>query len=541
VLPFENQGALEDEYFADGMTDEITARLSSISRLEVIARTSAYQYKKTSKTPQKIGDELSVSYILYGTVRWQKQPGGASKVRVTPSLVRISDATQIWANPYEAMIAEVFQVQSDIALQVAEALNVALLEPERRSIEAKPTENMEAYQYYLRGNEYFQRSYSDQDLRIAVQMYEKAVKLDPNFAQAYAYLAITHSRIYWFYYDRTEGRLAKAKGAADRALELRPDLAEAHTALGYYYYMGYLDYEHALEQFAVAQKSKPNDSNLIFGIAIVQRRQGRFKEAAVNFTKAFELDPRSSHNAFNLAETYFLMRLYPEMERNLNKAISLSPDWLVPQTYKALLYLGWKGDPEKAREAMKMFPKDASEKGYVFPVWILINLIEGKYQEALDLLSAEPLEAFETQVYFIPKAELYAQIYGFMKKAQLEQTHYDSARKFLEIKVHELPEDVRIRGALAIAYAGLGLKQKAIQESEKAVGLLPISKEAYSGTYRILDLAKVYTMVGEYDKAIAQLEFLLSIPSSLSVPLLRLDPVWTPLRSHPRFQKLLKR
>jgi len=273
----------------------------------------------------------------------------------------------------------------------------------------------------------------------------------------------------------------------------------------------------------------------------VQRRQGRFKEAAVNFTKAFELDPRSSQNAFNLAETYFLMRLYPEMERNLNKAISLSPDWVVPHTYKALLYLGWKGDPEKAREVMKIFPKDASEKGFVFPVWILIDLIEQKYQEALDLLSAEPLEAFETQFYFIPKAQLYAQIYGLMNEKQKEQEYYNSARTYLEVEIKEQSEDSRFHSAIGIAYAGLGFKQKAIQEAEKAVELLPISKEAYRGTYRVLDLARVYTMVGEYDKAIAQLEFQLSIPSSLSVPLLRLDPVWTPLRSHPRFQKLLKR
>jgi serine/threonine protein kinase/tetratricopeptide (TPR) repeat protein len=541
VLPFENLGSAEDEYFADGMTEELMARLASIEGLGVIARTSAMQYKNTDKSIKRIGEELGVEYILEGTVRWQRAAEGPSRVRVTPQLIRVSDATHLWADVYEKDMADIFQVQSDIAEQVVEALGITLLEPERRVLESKSTDNLEAYDYYLRGNDYlFYRGYAD--ARIAAQMYEKAVELDSTFALAYAQLSRAQTDLYWFYYDRTTECLARAKIAVDKALQLDPDLPEAHLALGWYHYHGYLDYEQALEQFAIVQKQQPNNADLLLGIAAVQRRQGKFEQAIINFKKASELDPRSSQLAFNAGETYALMRYYTQAEPYFDHAISLTPDWPLPYVYKALLYLSWHGSTEKARAILKKASHSIGSADHPLSVLdlVLLDLLDRKYQEALDRLSFASSEAFEAQFYYIPKAQLYAGIYGLMDRPQLERANYDAARSILEIKIKQRPEDARLHGSLGIAYAGLGRKQEAIREAEKAVELLPVSKEAYRGCFRVKDLAHVYVMVGEYDAAIDRLEFLLSFPGWISIPLLRLDPIWDPLRDHPRFQKLLE-
>jgi serine/threonine protein kinase/Flp pilus assembly protein TadD len=549
VLPFENQGALEDEYFADGMTDEITARLSSISRLEVIARTSAYQYKKTSKNPQKIGEELSVGYILYGTVRWQKQPGGASKVRVTPSLVRISDATQIWANPYDETIAEVFQVQADIAKRVAEALNVALLEPEQKVLEAKLTNNPEAYDYYLRGKEYMNRGNANREnLTQSIELFNKAVKLDPGFVQAYTALSRSQALMYWYYFDHTEERAERSKEAADKALQLGPDAPETHLALGIYYYSCKLDYEHSLEHLSFALKKQPRNSEILEYIAYVKRRQGKLDENLSNLNRALEINPRDVNIIRNLGHTYYLNRNYIEGERLYRRAISLSPDYLSsyisPSGSLACLYLYGLGNAEKLREVLnEASRKTASpdEENWLHYFWATVSIFEKAYEEALRHIPLMPSEALDDQFRYVPKSQLYAQIYGLIGEKQKEKEYYVSARLFLEKKAKEQPDDSRFYSALGIAYAGLGFKDKAILEAAKATEILPVSKEFWRGICRIKDLAQVYVMVGEYDKALDKIEYLLSIPGDLSIPLLKIDPVWAPLLNHPRFQKLINK
>jgi len=205
-----------------------------------------------------------VNYILSGTVRWQRQPGGTSKVRVTPSLVKAPDGTQIWANPYDETIAEVFQVQSAIARSVAEALNVALLEPEQKVLDTKLTNNPEAYDHYLRGREYINRGTENREnVTMSMELFKKAVELDPDFIQAYAGLAQSHAEMYWYHFDHSEERAAKSKEAADKALELGPDMPEAHYALGVYYYHCQLDYERALEQLFLALEKQPKKSDIL--------------------------------------------------------------------------------------------------------------------------------------------------------------------------------------------------------------------------------------------------------------------------------------
>jgi len=542
VLPFENLGPAEDGYFAAGITDAITARLAGIRGLGVISPQSAMQYKGREKSSRLIGKELGVDYILEGTVQRERPSDTTSRVRIIPQLIRASDDRHVWADTYDNDMSEVFRVQSDLAERVAQALDVTLLEPERRALASRPTENIEAYEYYLRGNEYSYRSVLENDKRIVIQMYEKAVELDPTFALAYAQLSRAHSGMYWRYYDRSEERLAMAKQAVDKALELDPDLPEAHLALGHYYYQAHLDYERALEQFAIARKDKPNNSEILSFIGFVQRRQGNFEEALVNIKKASELDPRSGL-AEEVGETYMLLRNYPEAERYFNRAISVSPDVPLAYSWKAWLYLCWEGSTGKAREVLEEALQNIGsvEDQFIILRSVLLNVFDGDYQEALDRLSSCKLEAFDTQFFFIPKVQLYAQINGLMGNQQLKQANYESARSILETKIKERPEDARFHSSLGIAYAGLGRKEDALREGKLGVELLPVSREAMRGLYRVEDLAHISVMVGEFDTAIDQLEFLLSRPGCMSIPLLRLDPAWAPLHDDPRFGDLLRR
>jgi serine/threonine-protein kinase len=545
VLPFENLGSPDDEQFADGLTDEIISRLSNLSGLFVISRTSAMQYKDHEMTLPEIGAELSVDYVLEGTVRVDRVPDGVDQVRIIPQLIRVSDDAPLWSEPgtVELAAGDIFRVQAEIAERVAGALDVTLLEPERQRLAARPTDNLEAYDYYLRGHDYFHRNADEQTTRASVLMYENAVRLDPDFALAYARLCRAHMRMWWLVYDRTEQRVTAAKEAVDQALRLAPDLPEAHWALAFYYYQGQLDYESALAEFAIARKGQPNNSELFFGIAAVQRRQGKFEEAAANFKKATELDPRSAVRVNEVAETYFLLRNPTEAGRFYDRAISLTPDWAAPYGNKAaFLHLRLEGSAERAALVLEEAERAGigEDVGIVYS-WILLKIWDGDYEEALDRLASISSEfVVDFQDRFVPKAQLHAEIYGLMGSRQLEQAYYDSARSVLEARVEQRPDDSRYRSALGIAYAGLGRREDAIREGESAVELLPMSKEAYMGAYRAEDLARIYTTVGEYDAAIDQLEILLAVPSPTSVAMLRVDPTWNLLRGHPRFQRLLE-
>jgi serine/threonine protein kinase len=259
VLPFENLGAPEDEYFADGITDEITSKLAVLPGLAVISRTSARKYKNTDKGLPEIGQELGVEYVLEGTIRWDKR-GESEKVRITPQLISVSDDFHLWAENYEREIEEIFAVQADIASKIANALDITLLASERRTLEARPTENLDAYRAYLRGVDYiWYGDEREENVRIGIQLLERAVNLDPDFALSYAVLAEAHAFMYHYGYDRSEERLSQAKAAVDKALDLQPELPEAHLALARYYYNGYRDYDRAQEELTIAERGLPND------------------------------------------------------------------------------------------------------------------------------------------------------------------------------------------------------------------------------------------------------------------------------------------
>ena len=545
VLPFKNLGAPGDEYFADGLTEEITSRLAGVSSLGIISRTSADQYKNTHKTVRQIGQELGVGYVLEGSVRWEKSPDGSSRVRVTPQLIRVSDDRHLWADRYDAVIAEVFEVQSHIADRVIAAMGLALEEPQRRALEDRPTTNLEAYDFFLRGKDYYGRGYEREDLENAIRMYQRAIELDSTFARAYAALSEAHSARYWFFYDRSKAPLDRAKAAADKALQIRPDLPDAHIALGYYHYWGKLDYRRALEEFDIVRERQPNNGDLVLAIAAVQRRQGVWDSAVTNFRKAVELDPRSGVTRFNLGETYGLIRDYDRALRTFDEAIAIIPDWATPHVLKAATLLRSGASVEDARRVLQSaaqgidFGKlvDATTSANsvsnfaTAPIFLLTT--DTANHAALERLS---LPAFaDTAGYYEVKAELYQQ----KRRPGLSAAYFDSARVVLEALVQEQPEEASFHGRLGLTYAYLGRGAEAIREGQTAVRLLPLSREAYRGANLIAALALIYTITGRQSEAIDRLEHLLTIPGPLSRPLLRVDPRWAPLRDNPSFQRLV--
>jgi non-specific serine/threonine protein kinase len=538
VLPFENLGPPEDKYFADGMTEEITSRLAAVSGLGVISRTSAVQYDRKGKTMTQIGKDLGVDYVLEGTVRWDRGSGGKSRVRVTPQLIRVSDDTHLWSDIYDRILESIFEVQSEIAKHVIHHLDITLLEPEQRTLKARPTENLEAYNAYLRGIEFIRRpAYEEETFQLALHMFERATEIDPGFTLAYVELSKIHSVIYHQGYDRTKERITKAKAALDRALQLQPELPEVHMALGYYHYWCHKAYELALEEFSIARKGLPNETDILHPVALIQRRQGRFQEAINNLKSAIDLSPQNAQLAFELGTTNLHFRQYSQAELDMDRSISLAPDQVYAYLFKAMNYWCWKGDLEKARAALERIPQK-NEAHSIF-CWYLQEIFERNYQAALARLSSLSIDIINFFTLYIPKSQIIGYIYQYMKKPELAHTSFDSARILLEKEMKKQPDDPRIHSSLGIVYAALERKEAAIKEGKRAVELYPVSKDFLFGPQRVEDLAHIYVLLGEYDLAIDKLEYLLSIPYWVSVSYLQLDPKWDPLRQHPKFQKLL--
>jgi serine/threonine protein kinase/Flp pilus assembly protein TadD len=540
VLPFENLGPSEDEYFADGITEEITSRLAALKELGVISRTSALHYKNTDKIVKQIGNELNVDYILEGTVRWQGHGKDESSVRITSQLIRVLDDTHLWSQTYDRLFQDIFSIQSEIAGQVIQRLEITLSESENNAIQVKPTDNVVAYQTYLRGLDYLKYSHAPENqYRKAQKMFEQATELDPNFALAYVKLSEAHRSMYFFGYDHTSERIEKARKAVDTALEFQPKLPAAHVELGYYYYHGYLDYDKALKEFSIAAESLPNSNELLANIAFVWRRQGLFEQAINNLEQALTLSPNDASLMAELAHSYLSIRKYEDAIRYCDQCMSVAPNNKWAYLIKAHCYWCWKGDLTSARSILEDMPD--KEAPYSILFLFLQEIYDRNYQSALDKLTTLTKEAIEVQSAFIPKSLLAGWAYSLLNDSLHAQSSFEAARVFLEKARIEQPDDPRVRSALGITYASLSLKQEAIREGEKAVELYPVTKDALIGTNRIMDLISIYIMTGNYNDAIDQINYLLSIPCQYSMEYLSLSPRMDALRTLPRFQNLKER
>ncbi|MGD2087865.1 MAG: protein kinase [Candidatus Aminicenantes bacterium] len=540
ILPFENLGPPEDKYFADGITEEITSRLAAVSGLGVISRTSAVQYDRKGKTMTQIGEDLRVDYVLEGTVRWDRGSGKKSRVRVTPQLISVADDTHLWSERYDRILEDIFEVQSEIAKHVIHHLDVTLLEPEKRTLKARPTESLEAYNAYLRGVEYERRpGYEKETWQLAVHMFNRAVEMDPDFTLAYAELSMVHSEIYHMGYDHTNQRISKAKAALDRALQLQPELPEVHLALGYYHYWCHNAYRQALEEFSIARKGLPNETGILHAVALIQRRRGRFHEAINNMKSATELSPRNARLTLELGITKSFLRKHSQAELYLDRSISLAPDQFFAYYINAANYWNWRGDLRKARATLEKIPRKNESLSIFF--WYLQETYERNYPAALNRFSSISIDIINFSEVFILKSQLEGYIHRYMKKPELAHASFESACILLEKEMKKQPDDPRIHSSMGIVYAALGRTEEAIKEGKRAVELCPVSNDAFWGPAHVTHLAHIYVILGEYDIAINKLEYLLSIPSFITVPILQLDPKWDPLRQQPKFQQLLEK
>jgi len=539
VLPFRNlSNDTTQLYLYDGFMEDIINNLQKVKSFTVRPRTSSYQYRDSKKSTAIIGNELNVNYLVGGSVG---REGNNLKIRV--SLTDSKADKQIWSNDYTSEMNQLVSLQSEIAKEIASELKAELTPEEIKLIEKKPTENPEAYNYYQEGNYYYFKASGSGDNGTAIDLYEKVIRLDPGFALAYSGIAKCLLDQYFYYKDHSKESLRKSKEAIDKAFEIDPDLPDAHLALGIYYYRGYLKYPDALRQFELILKDDPKNSDAIYWTAAIHRRTGDWEMAKTEFEKAIELDPGRSDMAEDAGETFDLLRDYPKAEEFYNMSIRLQPEWIFTYSFLSRMFLRSDGDTRKAREVLGNAARNnkaSISDSLIIETNVLIDIYEGKYEEALKEMSLLKYDIIQTQFYFRPKYLYKATIYGLMNKPELAHAYFDSTRIFLEKRKIDTPEDQRLFSSLGIAYAGLGLDDMAINAGEKAIKLLPVSIDAYRGVYSVEDLAQIYVMVGKYDEAIEQLKYLLSIPGFLSTKILELDPRWAPLRNQPEFKKMIE-
>ena len=541
VLPFENLGTADDAYFAAGMTEEISSRLAAVAGLGVISRTSAVQYAKTGKTTRQIGAELGVDYVLEGTVRWERGPKGASRVRVTPQLVRVSDETQLWGDRYDREMKDIFAVQSEIAEQVVGKLGLAIeggAGPAGGA--AAPTSNLDAYQAYLKGKEVNSGLEVDAPTqKRAINLLEQAVSLDPQFAVAWAELSRGHTSMYHYRFDYDEARLAQARECADRALSLQPDLREGHLALGYYYYQGRKDYAAAVEEFRKVAGTNANDPDALEAMSYVLRRQGRWDEALSTMEKAYALNPRSPGLVGSLAGTHSRMRRYPEALRYTDIAIALTGGDPGVIAGKALLEIEADGSTARARQTLarldrKDFPDLPGLMG-------LLEYFDRRYENSLALLSEYPHETVDMQMVFQPKPLIAGLTYRLMGDRARATEQCEAARRILETEVAKSPRDARRHAALGQALACLGRKDEALREARLAADITPLSADAMDGQAYQENLATVLVINGDLAGATDLFARLLPRPGAIAPNMLRLDPIYAPLLEYAPFKKVMEK
>jgi TolB-like protein/tetratricopeptide (TPR) repeat protein len=538
VLPFENLGAPEDDYFADGIADEIRGKLTSLPGLFVIARGSSTPYKKTTKTPKQIAEELEVGYLLTATVRWEKGSGG-SRVHVSPELIEVSSSgapRSKWQQPFDAAITDVFQVQSDIATKVAQALEGALGAGEEKRLSEKPTQNLAAYDAYLKGEEIWNGGTNDPpSLRKMLGFYEQAVALDPGFVQAWARVSYANSLLY-ANSTPMPALEERARQAGEKAVALAPNRPEGYLALGAYERLVSLGFKRALEWFEKGLRVTPGNVDLLRGAALAEEALGRWDSAVERCRRAEHLDPRSVSNIRALGDALVRLRRYPEAREAYDRGLALAPAALNLIEGKAMTYLG-EGDLAGARAVSKAVPREVEPTALVAYLANYQDLVWVLDQEQRELLLRLTPSAFDDDRG--TWALCLVQAYALKGDTANVHTYAEEVRKTFEEQLRATPNDPQRHVELGLALAYLGRKEEAIREGERGVALDPVSKDAHDGPYYQHQLARIYMLVGEPEKALDQLEPLLKIPYSLSPGWLKIDPNFDPLRKNPRFEKLL--
>jgi TolB-like protein/Tfp pilus assembly protein PilF len=536
VLPFDN---LSDDksnaYFAEGIQDEILTRLSKIAALKVISRSSTQKYKSTPDNLREVGRQLGVANLLEGSV--QKI---ANAVHVNVQLIRAATDEHLWAESYNRKLDDVFGVEGEVASTIADQLNAKLSGTEQKAVTDKPTQNTAAYDAYLRGLAIEHTQYSYDSYQQAARAYVEAVQVDPNFAFAWARLAVLRSFLYFNAVDPNTNTAGAVKEAADRAMALAPEAGESWIAQGAYRYRVLRDFAGAVTAYKQAQIRLPNNSYLLQNLAFVQRRLGLWQEAEMTFKKALELDPRDFQLLGSLGgEFYTYLRRFDDARAAMDRALEISPDSASVRASKAVTFQNEGRLDEAARELARI-PADATDDFVVAP-----RIGQAIYERHFDTA----ISVIERKLSSVPAGqpldsvtELALVQLGFCQ--QWTGREKDARRSFSRaieaIKPKPdapvSPDAIGTPNTLALAYAGLGEKAEALEQAQRAVK--DYDTDAVNKPWSQTTLAQIQARFGDIDSAIAAIPHLLEVPAGITPADLRFNPFWDPLRKDPRFQKL---
>ncbi|MDB4910699.1 MAG: protein kinase [Gemmatimonadetes bacterium] len=534
VLPFESVGDTSDAYFAAGMTDAVRGKLTGLPGIEVIGSASSAQYRNTTKSPQQIGQELGVRYLLIGRVHWARVAGGASRVQVSPELVDVATAADKWQQPFDAPLTDVFQVQADIAGKVAHELQIALSPAATKSLAEKPTTNLDAYDAYLRALDISTRGSSPANLHREAAELRQAVGLDSTFALAWAALADALA------FDFNNGIPSPALAdSADRisahALELSPQLPEALVARANYLRFIRNDSRSALDALQKGLVREPSNVKLIRRAGDCEADLGQWELATTHLKQATRLDPQAPNTFQSLGEFQLRQRRYSEAQAALERSLSLAPDNLFTIQSYMMLWL-MQGDLRRARAALRPTTSSLDQATLV--------AYNATYQDlgwALDsaqerLLLSLGLDAFDNDPP--TRSIVLAQQYRYRGDSVRMRAYADSARAGFQEQLKSLPGDGQRHVLVGLVLAYLGRKDEAIKEGEMSVAIAPGSSSDRTTAYFRHQLVRIYIAVGEPEKALDNLELLLKRPYLLSPQWLRIDPNFAPLHGNPRFERL---
>jgi TolB-like protein/Tfp pilus assembly protein PilF len=544
VLPFEN---LSDDknaaYFADGIQDEILTKLASIADLKVISRTSTAKYKSKPEDLKTVSQQLGVATVLEGSV--QK---AADKVRVNVQLIDARADSHLWAKTYDRDIKDVFAVESEVAQEIADSLQAKLSPAEANTLANAPTKDPAAHDLFLKG-EHEERlaesSLKAESYDQAAAWYRQAIARDPNFALAMARLVENRMDRHWYFEQLSEAELAQVRSMAEHALALAPDLAEAHVALGDFYYHGYRQYEQALAEFERALQLQPNASTALAYLGYVHRRQGQWERCLNELKKALAQDPRNATLAANLPSTYVLLRMWKETERGARHALEIDPHSADGMRMLLDSIVSGSGDISEAQRALATFPAEnktlvssnfgdvrniMGDRAYVF-------VLARDFNAALKVWEAPGNAAFEERRQLSARVAIRI-LAGDLIGAQAEA---EKARRLLGERLRERPNDISSMTKLSWVYLALKRNSDALKLARQAADLLPPEKDAIIGNILLTGLAEIEARTGATADAIAILRLLLSVPAggSVSIARLKIDPVWDPIRNDPAFQQLL--
>jgi TolB-like protein/Flp pilus assembly protein TadD len=536
VLPFENVSRDPDNaYFAEGIQDEILTRLSKIADLKVISRTSTQHYKSAPENLPEIARQLGVAHILEGSVQ---KSGDA--VRVNVQLIDVARDAHLWAETYDRKLVDIFSVESEVATEIASSLRVALTPQEKARLQAKPTDNVEAYTLYLKARAISDTTSFDVNYtRDSERLYEQAVDLDPGFALAHAGLSIDHSFDYQNF-EPTDERKLKAFQAAQEALRLDPALGEGHVALGSYFYRVERNYDQALHEYLLAARALPNDFRLARDLGLMSRRQGRWRDAIAELERAVSLDPRSANVLNVLGAAYADLHDWPAAETTRRRALAVAIA-TSPEEVEAIKGdLAWLAFSRTGSLAAVQDYVDTAEGDTTVDRFFL-GLLERRFDEVERILAETPEREFALpDNSHTPKSLLQGCVALAQGDAVRAKPLFEAALASAETDVRAAPNSARSHAYLGLVYAYLGRKADAIREGRRGVELLPEDKDAWEGPQISRNLSIIYIWVGEYDKALELIKRLLTVPAS-GVTLLDLRSWWQfdPLRADSRFQTIL--